>query len=175
MLDLILAVSPVAGLVVNSLALIMLCRARPLFGLLRAEYIGFAFGGMIVLFMNIFALLINPDKALSEVIGHGILTSMTYAALGYCHFHFVNLGETARRVRLLRELLDAGGTLSHHDLLERYNAREIVERRITRLINAGQIVYSEGRYYTGNPTVVLIARIMVGLKVLLLGKKSEYD
>lgn len=175
MLDLILAVSPVAGLVINSLALIMLCRVRPLFGLLRAEYIGFAIGGMVVLFMNLFTLLIDPDRALSEVIGHGILTSMTYAALGYCHFHFVNLGETARRIRLLRELLDAGGTLSHHDLLERYNAREIVERRITRLINAGQIVYSGGRYYIGNSTVVLIARIMVGLKVLLLGKKSEYD
>ena len=24
--------------------------------------------------------------------------------LGYCYFHFVNLGETARRVRIVREL-----------------------------------------------------------------------
>lgn len=173
--DCLLAFSPVIGLLANAGSLIMLYRLNPSFGLLRSEYAGFVFGSAVVLGLNGLVMYLAPHVMASTAAGHGIITLLTYAALGYCHFHFVNLGETARRIRLLRELVDAGGALSHDALLERYNAREIVEKRITRLINAGQVVHRAERYYIGNPAVVLIARIMVALKVLLLGKRSEYE
>ena len=174
MLDYLLALSPIAGLAVNALSLVACCRFRPSFGLLRSEYIAFFVGAMFVLFMNVLVMQREPQPGIASFAGHGILNFLSYGALGYCHFHFVNLGETARRIRMLRELFAAGGALSHRDLLARYGAREIVEKRIARLINSGQVVVRGQRYYIGGSTVIGIARCMVGLKVLLLGRKSEH-
>lgn len=175
MLDCLLAFSPVIGLATNALSLIVVFRTRPAFGLLRTEYVGFLIGAVTVLVLNGLNAQHGSRLGTATVVGHGLLTLLSYGALGYCHFHFVNLGETARRIRLLRELSEAGGTLSHRDLLTRYGAREIVENRITRLLNSGQVIYRDGRYYSGTPVVLRIAEGIVGLKVLLLGKKSEYD
>lgn len=170
-----MALSPLAGLALNSLSLILVRRFVPTLGLLRAEYLCFGFGAVAVLVVNLFVTFHDPQSELQNSIGHGLLTFLSYSALGYCHFHFVNLGETARRIRLLRELYQAGDLLSHAELLSRYNAREIVEKRISRLIRSGQIVFRNGRYFIGNRTVVRIAQIMVRFKVILLGKASEYD
>ena len=175
MFDYLLALSPVAGLAMNAISLIVLFRFRPATGLLRSEYAGFAAGAAVVVLLNVLAAQYGPHRGSASLAGHGLITLMSYGALGYCHFHFVNLGETARRIRLLRELYDAGGSLLRKELLARYNAREVVERRIARLVNTGQMVHRGQRYYIGNSAVVTIARAMVGLKVLLLGKKSEYD
>jgi hypothetical protein len=45
-----------------------------------------------------------------------------YFALSYCYFHFVNLGETARRIRMLRELYASHEGLTVGEILDRYNA-----------------------------------------------------
>lgn len=174
MSDYLLALSPLIGLALNSLSLVMIYRSRPALGLLRSEYLCFAIGALAVVAVNLFLMYIDPERQLQNIIGHGLLTFFSYSALGYCHFHFVNLGETARRIRLQREIYRAGGSLSHNELLLRYNAREIVDKRISRLIHSGQIIANDGRYFIGNRTVVMIAQFIVGLKVLLLGKNSEH-
>jgi hypothetical protein len=148
---------------------------RPAFGLLRSEYLGFVAGLAGIAGMNAAIFFLYPGKGLRDPFGLVLLTVMSYGALGYCYFHFVNLGETARRIRLLREIYEAGGSLSHQQLVTRYCAREIVEKRIQRLLGTGQIVCRDGRYYIGSPVMVLIAKTMVGLKILLLGQRSEYD
>ena len=99
---------------------------------------------------------------------------MTYAALGYCYFHFINLGETARRVRLMRELAEAGPAgLGKEELLSRYNARTMVEARFRRLLDNSQVVERNGRYYVGKPAVLWMARLVLLLKKLLLGRAGE--
>lgn len=175
MSDYLLALSPLAGLALNSLSLLLIYRLRPAQGLLRSEYLCFGVGAAAVMAVNAFAMYLEPHRELQRIVGHVILTNLSYAALGYCHFHFVNLGETARRIRLLRELHQAGGTLAHAELLARYNSSEIVGKRISRLIRSGQIVLQNGRYFIGNRTLLRIALFIVGLKVFLLGKTSEYD
>ena len=96
-------------------------------------------------------------------------------SLEYCYFNFINLGETARRIRILRELYDSKKGLSMAEILERYNAKNIVEKRLSRLINHGQIIDKNDKYYIGNPIMLLIARIIVTMKLILLGKKSEFE
>ena len=95
----------------------------------------------------------------------------TYLSLGYCYFHFINLGETARRIRILRELYDSKQGLSEKEILEKYNAEEIVVRRINRLMSNGQILYRDDRYYINSPIMLLISKIIIVLKLLFLGKK----
>ena len=91
------------------------------------------------------------------------------------YFHFINLGETARRIRILRELHEPPDGLTLDGLLARYNAQEIIERRISRLIETHQIVLRDGRYFIGKPFVLWMARSLVVLKFILLGKHSEFD
>jgi len=111
----------------------------------------------------------------ADAAGHVFLHLITYVSLGYCYIHFVNLGETARRIRLLRELDEAPQGLSLEQLLQRYNAREIVDRRVERLLTNKQIRLEGGRYYSQRPFMIRTARCMVAFKKFLLGKSSEFD
>ncbi len=55
--------------------------------------------------------------------------------------------ETSIRIRLVRELWEAkGGRLIHDELLKRYNGRLILERRLQRLLLAGEILERQGKY-----------------------------
>jgi hypothetical protein len=167
--------APLLCLMANVSVQMLAFRLRPEFGLLRSEYLGFAAGLAGVIALHLVHLSSVPLPGYGDIAGGALQSLISYAALGYCYFHFVNLGETARRIRLLRELQDGGGRLSHRQLLTRYNAAEIVGRRLKRLLGTGQIVLRDERYFIGNPAVLSIAKAMVMLKVLLLGKTSEYD
>ncbi|OGX29899.1 MAG: hypothetical protein A3F87_03485 [Omnitrophica WOR_2 bacterium RIFCSPLOWO2_12_FULL_51_24] len=125
-------------------------------GLLKSLFLGFACG-----FLALF--LINPGIMLASNL-------LIYALLGYCYFHFVNMGETARRIRILLELSEVSGGLSLRDILGRYNARDIIDRRLARLVNNGQVKCENGRYYIGNLTVLTMARFTAAAKSVIFGK-----
>ena len=100
---------------------------------------------------------------------------LTYGSLSYCYFHFINLGETARRIRILRELKNSSNGLTLNEIFKNYSSEEIIERRFSRLIGSQQVIFKNNRYYIGRPMMYLIARILAALKYLLLGKRSEFD
>lgn len=166
--DLLHALMPVAGLGVNVLCQVACFRLVPRLGLLKSIVIGFAVGMI-------------GTAAADALVGAGLVAAglltniIIYAALGYCYFHFVNLGETARRIRVLRELHEAEDGLTLTDLLARYGADQIVSARLARLLASGQIVLRDGRYFIGRRTVLLMARSIVALKGLVLGRRSEFD
>ena len=55
--------------------------------------------------------------------------------------------ETSLRFRLIRELARGPAQgLTYPELLQRYNAREILDRRLARLSASGIILQEEGRY-----------------------------
>lgn len=149
-------------------------RYIPRLGLLKSEYLGFASGFITLLILKFF-LFFAISTLTSDFVSVFIADLVIYSSLGYCYFHFINLGETARRIRILRELYESKGGLSMEGILEKYNASEILTKRIDRLINNGQIVYKDGRYYIGNSLMLNIAKIITGMKIMLLDKKSEFD
>lgn len=165
---------PVFGLLVNVLFQVVSFRCFKSLTLLKSVIAGFVVGGICIVIIEkctFFPLRKSPlDIVLTVVTDLAI-----YAALGYCYFHFVNLGETARRVRILRELIEAREGLAEDEILARYNAKQIVTMRIDRLLHNGQIVEQEGRYIVGKPFMLLIARGMTWLKRFLLAKISEFD
>ena len=130
---------------------------------LRSVFLGFGSGLVFIFASACFGLACNFLFLLSNI--------AIYCLLGYCYFHFVNLGETARRVRILRELADSSGGLTLGELLLRYNAGEIVENRLERLSSNNQIFLRDGKYYVGKPVVLLIARIILFMQGLLAIKK----
>lgn len=166
--------TPIAGLIINVITQVVSFRCNPSFGLLKSEYLGFTIGVLNIFIFDFYFFSISEMSA-NDFIGIITANLIIYSALGYCYFHFINLGETARRIRILREIYDAEDGLSLEEMLQKYNAKEIVEKRVSRLINNRQILYKNGRYYIGSPIVLMIARIIVAMKLLLLGKRSEFD
>lgn len=116
------------------------------------------------------------SQAVAEQVGTGVLWGLTYLALAYFYvFGFYNLGESARRIRLLIELHGAGERgLTIEELLAAYNARMIVEARLQRLVSGGQVVLRKGRYFVAHPHMLYGAKALVWLKRLYLGAGSEF-
>lgn len=165
---------PLLGLAVNVLTQLMSVRIIPGMGILKSVFTGFAVGGLGVLYAELYLSgrqSIHGTGALSMIIANVII----YGSLGYCYFHFINLGITARRIRILRELYASGGGLSLNMLLKRYNAGDMISKRLDRLLGSGQIVCRDNKYHIGKPVMLLMSRTIVAMKLIILGKKSEFD
>lgn len=168
------AILPIAALSLNVFLHILISRYLPKVNFLISVFAGF-FTGLGALLCLDFLSSQYAGIALMDKAGYSVTGAITYLALGYCYFHFVNLGETARRIRLVRELEQSTTGLTLEEILQRYNAEEIISRRLKRLLNSGQIIIKDNRYCIKSPFMLLASKIMVFLKVLILGKKSEFD
>jgi hypothetical protein len=166
MIDYIYAALPFICLMVDMVIQILVARNIRASGMLSSIIAGFSAG---------FVVLLTTEVFLTGSLVSSLANILAYVAFGYCYFHFINLGETARRIRILRELAEPGEGLDIKGLLRVYNSKEILDKRIARLIRSGQIRYSNGRYYTGGPVLLLSAKIIVAMKLFILGKKSEFD
>ncbi len=161
---------PVLGFIANVLAQLLIVRLVPWLGILKSIFTGFAIGGLSVLSAEVYLSGRGSDN-LPMIIANVII----YSSLGYCYFHFINLGITARRIRILRELYAADGGLSLDDLLKRYNAGDMINKRLDRLLGSGQIVCRDDKYHIGKPVMLLMSKTIVAMKLLILGKKSEFE
>lgn len=164
---------PIFGLSINVLLQICIARYMPKSGLMKSILWGFCLG-FLALFLSEVYVYSADGIALSELPAIFIAHSITYISFAYCYFHFINLGETARRIRIIRELRNSDDGLALEQILERYNAKTIIDIRISRLINNKQISIKDGRCYIDNPAVLLAARLLAVLKYLLLGRKMHY-
>ncbi len=144
--------------------------------LLKATLTSFSIGlGALLLLEGFFFGVIKSMVPLADMFGYAMLHMLTYISLGYCYVHFVNLGETARRIRLMRELYEAPGGLSREQILSKYNAAVILENRIGRLLTNEQIRREGGRYFIQRRFMIVTALGIVALKKFLLGKSSERE
>jgi hypothetical protein len=166
--------SPLLGLLTNVVVQLSRCRHSRKGGLLRSVFEGFVSGYVAVLAVE-GAYCFSATLDLVECLGQITLSTITYVALGYGYFHFINLGETGRRVRILRELWESQDGLSVGELLTRYNASGIFGIRLQRMINNEQIQLRDNRYYIGKPVMLYMAKAMVMMKLILLKKRGEFE
>ena len=164
---------PILALACNTFCHILIIRLFPRFGMLKSLIAGFVSG---IFFLVCFELIllfldINRTENLALIISNTII----YASLGYCYFHFVNLGETGRRIRIIRELFDSEKPLTFEEIQKRYNARMIVDIRLQRLLNTGQIHEKNNRYFIGKLTLLSISKLIILMKLMIIGKRSELD
>lgn len=96
--------------------------------------------------------------------------AVIYTVASYCWFHYVNIGDASVRIRVLREIADAGRPLSRKEILDRYSAATIIDTRLERLVASEQLVESNGRYHLGKPRMILVAQVFDFLKFAVLGK-----
>jgi len=93
---------------------------------------------------------------------------LIYCVLAYCYFHFVNLAETARRIRILTELINFPSRLTEKDILSLYNADQVIENRLLRLLSGKQIIKVNDRYFICRPIALWIAQLLFGIRTRIL-------
>jgi hypothetical protein len=82
----------------------------------------------------------------------------TYLGLSFCFWAFLNLNITSLRIRILRQLLHAGGSMQMSKLLAGYPESERLQRRLSRLQNGGQIVLVDGKWHIRSSSVLALAK-----------------
>ena len=86
---------------------------------------------------------------------------IVYGCAGYCYFHFFNMSETSRRLRLLQG--GSGG----------YSVQTMVDRRLCRLVETGELRIEGGRYSVGNGFLVAPALAVHFLRTALFPETAR--
>ncbi len=171
MIDYLIIGIPLVSFIVSILFTLCFVYLFKSIGVLKSEILSFFIGLFFLILLNIIVIS-NYLEFNLESVSILFLNCVIYSSLGYCYFHFNNLSITARRIRLLREIHSSEAGLSESEILERYNSHKMVEMRIGRLLGSGQIVIKNEKYFIGKPVVLLIAKIIVSMKYIFLGKKT---
>jgi hypothetical protein len=167
----LVVMSPVFGLGVYCFAHVLLSRLR----IGKTPYVsliaGFFIGSAADLSVSILAAM-NLRVPSMDAFGWCLLSSLTYVALGWCYFHFVNLGIASLRIRVLEEIVEAGGTLQAVSLQDRYNDARMADARIQRLIAGGHLVARGERFHRGSARFLFTARLFAVLRHLIIGNRT---
>lgn len=165
-------VMPLLGLGANVISQLLLLRwAR--FRLLPSLFCGFFLGFLVVFFLDSLTYL-SLKRLISAEFVYLLLTNIIiYGLLGYCYFHFINAGETGRRVRIILELYQAGNGLTLEEILKRYSAAEVIDKRLKRLLDNRQIFQKDDRYFVNRSLMLYVTKLMIMAKLFILGKESE--
>ncbi len=98
-------------------------------------------------------------------------TAVLYSLVSYCaiavmYFHFFNMSETARRIRILYEI-HVAGSLPVKAMESLYRSKDIIDIRLQRLVAMKQL-RQEGRSFSlGRRTVYLGALIVFFWRAVL--------
>lgn len=94
---------------------------------------------------------------------------IVYVCLAYTYFHFFNMSETARRIKILYEIYRSG-RIAPSELETMYKTAGIVGTRLKRLLAMKQLKFADGYYspdgrlLLGVATVISMWRKVIGLK-----------
>lgn len=163
-----IVLAPVAGLALNCMSQIAVARAFPA----RSPYHSMAAGMLVGLVASIAATVVglhDSDFTIVDCVGFHLLNLMSYLALAFGYFNFVNLTIASLRIRLLRELDAAGGSLSKTSLLDTYGTRSVIDLRIQRLVRGGHLRQRDGRYFIGKKRFLAVALVYNALRWLVIG------
>ncbi|HNR86841.1 MAG TPA: hypothetical protein PKM65_00705 [Spirochaetota bacterium] len=91
---------------------------------------------------------------------------MTYNGFAYCYFHFFNMSETARRIRILVGV--KGGNITvMQDLEKFYDYESTLSVRLKRLEQLSQIKQSGGAYSLDGSLLYRVSGLVVFFRKLL--------
>jgi hypothetical protein len=144
---------PLASTLFSILCQILWLRWRAQRELLHSVFFGLAMGLTALLFLSGWW----PAPVLGEVWPLRGVNLILFLAANYCYLHYLNIGEASLRIRLLKEIEKSPGGLSREKIEELYSARTIVDARLRRLSENGQIDCHEGRYRVARGEILRLA------------------
>lgn len=168
-LDPLLAVAPLAGQTLNTLAHLTLSRltGRHAPSIAAAALLGVALA--LGLAATSLVRAGAPPLELAVVLAFVAATS---GALAFGYWGFVNLNVTSIRIRLVKEL-DARGQVGRAELQARYDPRQLAQVRVERLLRYGQLVLEDGQLRLRGRALLAVALGVEALKHVVLGRGSR--
>jgi uncharacterized membrane protein YjjP (DUF1212 family) len=169
--DALLALAPVAGLAAYCVAHLATCRIAGRRGPYRPLVAGF-FAGLAATAAASLAALRHMAPSVADLAALAAMDLAAYLALAFGYFNFINMNVASLRIRMLQEMLAAGGRMSKEQLLSRCEARDLAAVRIARLVRGRHLVEEHGRLHSGGAVRFLwVARIFDALRWIILGKR----
>lgn len=92
--------------------------------------------------------------------------AVVYACIAYSYFHLFNMSETARRIRILREL-HAAGSLTAQEISRLYSGASVLEARFDRLLATGQLELRADRFVGAGRLLYTAACLVRAWRVVL--------
>jgi hypothetical protein len=91
-----------------------------------------------------------------------VFAFLVFNGVAYAYFHFFNMSETARRIRMLLQIRQAGADgLRAQDLEHAYSPRDMIEARLDRLVKMRQLAMGpDGRYRVAGRLLLRAGRAM---------------
>ena len=164
---------PILAMLANVVCQILLVRMRKGLGFMRSIVEGGMIGGALLAALEI--CLIAGPRGLFELPLFLLINAPTYCGLAYCYFCFATLGNTSIRIRLYAEVSGNPAGISEEAFKKEYNEAALMQLRVDRLVGGGDIIDRDGRYFTGKARLVRIAGIMRAIKVIFIGRPSQFE
>lgn len=95
---------------------------------------------------------------------------IVYSCFAYTYFHFFNMSETARRIKIIYEVYRAG-RMTPSEFEAMYSTTDIVGARLKRLLETKQIKFMDG-YYSVDGKLLLWAAIFIYMWRKIIGLKG---
>lgn len=152
---------------------VLVIRYRQSVSSLKALKDVFVIGLALNLALGFLAVRFVPDVSGSgtggTLLAGGATSVFIYGVLAFVFVIAVfNLGETARRIRLLRELYRSPTrNLTLDEILETYNADVILTLRLSRLVRSGQLTFDGHGYRIGGRFFLFQAQMLWFMRRLL--------
>ena len=96
-----------------------------------------------------------------------LINSLIYILFQYNYFQLINLRETGRRARIIQEIYNSAINLSKFS--EIYSIKELVDKRVDRLIEAGRVHEKNRELSANNDGILVVNNILIFLKKLFYG------
>jgi len=165
--DWVLTAAPLVGLAIDCVAQIAIAHLAK-----RASF-SITVGAACGLAATIGLVAFSQASGTSGV-GILILDILTYVALAFGYWVFLNLNLTSVRIRLIREMLHRPSGISREELLRRYSAEEFLRRRLERLQQGSrQFSYTDGRWYLRKRSLLFAALTLNALRALIIPKQAD--
>ncbi len=166
--------SPVLALAANVVVQVMLVRLRRGTYFLRSVAEACLCGGGVLAVLEVIR--IHHTGISLESLSYALLVNApVYLALSYCYFNFANLGQSSIRIRIYNKIASSPNGLRIEDLTREYNEQSLMEMRLHRLRESGDLAEKNGVLRIGRPRLVWAAKIIFATKQFVLGKTSEFE
>lgn len=160
--DIVLALSPIAGLTANCMMQISIAH------LMRRTSSSIVSGALFGLLATcvVFVWAASGNR---RGLADWFVAFVTYGALSFGYWNFLNLNSTSVRIRVIREMLHRRGGITRAELLAEYSGDEFLRRRLVRLEKSSkQLAFLSGRWVLRKSTLYRAAQVLGWFRNLLL-------
>jgi hypothetical protein len=165
---------PILALAVNVIVQVVAFRLRRGAHFFRSIVEGFLSGAVVFAILEA-ALAPGGDSFKEYMVVAILVNAPIYLALSYCAYNFIQLGQTSIRIRMYSEIAAKPSGASVEEMKREYDDKALMQARLRRLIESGDIIEKNGRYIVGRKRFLHISNVLFAVKRILLGKESEFE